>query len=506
MPHGGSKHAVTIPALVVAALLLLVVLSSGWFFRHGYVLYYGDAQAHLDDARRIIDSRTPGYDQLGTVWLPMLPVLLLPFVGNDWLWSTGLAGTIPVGLCFVVLGLCFFLVARELYDSFYIAGLSLACLVLNPNLLYLAAIPMTEVVFLAALLAELLAILKYRSTGNSRWFALAVLASWSMSLTRYDGWFLIPFIGLALVLGRNVRNFKLFLIFAMLAAVGPLYWIGNSWWETGNALDFYNGPYSAKAIQQSKWYPGLRDWLQASHYYFKACQLCSGTALIVLGIVGSAFSVKHRKIFFALAFLCLTPAFYIWSMHSSGGTPIYLPQLWPFSYYNIRYGIGAVPLCALAVGSIALRIPERYRRAAILLPLVAITPWLVHPSPEKWICWKESEVNSVDRRAWTASAATFLNNHYLPGQGILTSAGDVSGIYCRNQIHLSETINIGNGSMWFAATRRPDLFHPMKWAVLQDDDGLAKSLAQTSTPYKQVASFTTSKYSPTLRILEKSNP
>ncbi len=65
------------------------------------LLYYGDAEAHLNIARRIVDSRTPGCDQIGTVWLPLPHLLMLPFVRNDWLWRSGLAGAIPSAICFV---------------------------------------------------------------------------------------------------------------------------------------------------------------------------------------------------------------------------------------------------------------------------------------------------------------------------------------------------------------------------------------------------------------------
>jgi len=37
---------------------------AAWVCRHGYILYWGDAQAHLNAGRSLIDSRTPGYDQL----------------------------------------------------------------------------------------------------------------------------------------------------------------------------------------------------------------------------------------------------------------------------------------------------------------------------------------------------------------------------------------------------------------------------------------------------------
>ena len=54
-------------------LLLAAISASGvlWCSSRGYTLYYGDAEAHLNIARRILDSRTPGPEQLGTVWLPL---------------------------------------------------------------------------------------------------------------------------------------------------------------------------------------------------------------------------------------------------------------------------------------------------------------------------------------------------------------------------------------------------------------------------------------------------
>ncbi len=130
----------------------------------------------------------------------MLHVLCLPFVGNDWLWSTGLAGTLPVAMCFVLAGTGFYLAARLAYRDGLAAAVVVACFALNPNLLYLASIPMTEVVFFAGLAVLLFALFAFRE--SQRWYliVLGAVASCSMSLTRYDGWFLIPFAGLAFAL------------------------------------------------------------------------------------------------------------------------------------------------------------------------------------------------------------------------------------------------------------------------------------------------------------------
>jgi hypothetical protein len=91
------------PVVFTAIMAALVSECSVWLsWRQGWTLYYGDAEAHLNIARRIIDSRTPGYPQFGTVWLPGLHALLLPLVKRDDLWRTGLAGAIPPAVCFVI--------------------------------------------------------------------------------------------------------------------------------------------------------------------------------------------------------------------------------------------------------------------------------------------------------------------------------------------------------------------------------------------------------------------
>ncbi len=493
-------------ALVVCSLALLVAAAGWWVFQHDYTLYYGDAESHLNISRSLIDSRTPGYDQLGTVWLPMLHVICLPFVGNDWLWLSGLAGTLPVSFCFVTAGTCFYLAARESYRSAAAAAVVVICFALNPNVLYLATIPMTEIVFLAALSVVLLGLLRFRATQRCGWIVLILFASWSLSLTRYDGWFLIPFIGFWLLgLTQHRRRLLVFFLFEAAACLAPLYWIAHNWWETGNALAFYNGPYSPIAIQKHQSYPGYQDWSAAIHYYCRTGELCAGLGLILLGVIGAVVAYS-REVLQPLLFLSLTPLFYMWSMHSSGGTPIHIPPLWPFTYYNSRYGIAVVVLCAFAAGAIVLAVPQRWKRFSLLIPLMALAPWLLHPSREHWICWKESQVNSVDRRAWTNAGAKFLEMNYERGQGILSSTGDVTGIYRSAGIHLSETLNIGNGPMWFLATTRPDLYHPNLWAVVQAGDGLSTSLVGRSAPYSQVQTISTSKFSPDLQILERSTP
>src|ERR1700686_4764965 len=71
------------------------VFSFLFYFRYGDVLLYGDAVAHLNIARRVFDSKTPGLLQLGTVWLPLPHLLMIPFLISDEMWQSGIAGSIP---------------------------------------------------------------------------------------------------------------------------------------------------------------------------------------------------------------------------------------------------------------------------------------------------------------------------------------------------------------------------------------------------------------------------
>jgi hypothetical protein len=498
-------HKLIEAAALLSALVLLAVTAAIWCYRSGYILYYGDAQAHLNISRSIIDSRTPGYDQLGTVWLPVLHVICLPLVGDMNLWLTGLAGTIPVSICFIAAGCFFYYAAKEVYGARLPAAVVVACLALNPNVLYLSVIPMTEIVFAAGLGALLFSIFRFRNTQERRWVLLGIAASWFMSLTRYDGWFLVPFSALAFALAAKQRRVAMLILFGCIAALAPLYWCAHNWWETGNALDFYNGPYSARAIQGGRSYPGYHDWIAAAHYYWTAGELCAGWPLVVLGAAGAICAVLKR-VFLPLLFLLLIPVFYIWSIHSSG-LPIHVPGLWPHSYYNTRYGIAVVFLAAFAAGAVVLLFRQRLRACAWLLPVIAIFPWLAHPSAENVICWKESQVNSDSRRAWTAAAANYFRQHYVPGEGIFTTSGtgDIAGIFCRARIPLSEVLHEGNGPAWLAAKTRPDLLHRQLWAVTQRGDLLSRALQRFPEVYASVLTIDT-KDDPELRIARRAAP
>ena len=233
---------------IAIVILLLAPLSTAavlWCGARGYTLSYGDAEAHLNIARRVLDSRTPSPEQLGTVWLPLPHLLMIPFIRNDAWWRSGMAGAIPVAVCFVVAGAFLFAAARRLFTS-SAAGYTAALLfALNPNMLYLQSTPMTEPVFAACVAVLLWTTIWYRDSLSVPALLAMAVASNAASLTRYEGWFLIPF--MILYVGIASRKISLAIVFGALAALGPLAWLAHNQYYYSNALEFYNGEYSPGA-------------------------------------------------------------------------------------------------------------------------------------------------------------------------------------------------------------------------------------------------------------------
>ena len=147
-----ARQAVARRALVPVALAAAGagVLAAVHYHRLGLTLSHYDARGHLVVARRIFDSITPGWQQIGAVWLPLPHLLNALPVQIDLFYRTGASA---VALSILV-------VCRR-----HAARSRGSCLPspnrvsprspprrssrLNPNVLYLQSTPMTEPLLLA---------------------------------------------------------------------------------------------------------------------------------------------------------------------------------------------------------------------------------------------------------------------------------------------------------------------------------------------------------------------
>jgi len=268
-------------------------------------------------------------------------------------------------------------------------------------------------------------------------------------------------------------------VFSILAILGPLAWLAYNGWYWGDFLEFYRGPSSSKAIQGAASYPGDHNWAVSWLQFRTAARLCLGWPLLWIGLAGAVGAVLRRTLW-PLVLLLLPPAFYVWSIHS-GSTPIHVPSLFPFSYYNTRYGLAMLPLAAFGAAALVAWTPSRLRAIAALAVIgIGVAPWMMERRLEACITWKESLVNSMARRAWTSETAEFLRSNYRPHSGIFTTFGDVTGIFQRVGIPLRDTLTWDNSAYWTAAAARPDLFLREEWAVAFGGDRVQSAIIRAS--------------------------
>jgi hypothetical protein len=56
-------------------------------------------------------------------------------------------------------------------------------------------------------------------------------------------------LGRMFAIAARRKRIAVVMLFSVLAGLGPLFVLGHHWWLTGDALAFYRGPYSPRAIQ-----------------------------------------------------------------------------------------------------------------------------------------------------------------------------------------------------------------------------------------------------------------
>jgi hypothetical protein len=472
---------VGIVAIIVSAVSFFVYVS------RGELMLYGDAVAHINIARRVFDSRTPGLLQLGTVWLPLPHLLMMPFLLSEWLWRTGVGGSIPSMMAFVLGSAGVFRLVRGGLsfpgkpDAVARGAAWLAALVflLNPNLIYMQATAMTEALYLALFVWAVVffnefvqrrafpsaGIEKEGSKQEARllWSGLCLAGA---ALTRYDGWLAGGVMGFAAltmaVRARSSPERRLLVKFCVVIALAPIFWLAYNSVIYRNPLEFANGPYSARAIELKTAqpgappHPGTHSLPVAALYFLKSSQLnlAEGplqTVWVLIGLAAILLTLVSARHISSLLLLWVPLPFYMLSI-AYGGVPLFMPVWWPFSHYNVRYGLQLLPAFAVSAGVvlyflIGLLRMQRDRRllAALFVMIVASSYAMVWRS--RPLCYREAWDNSVTRIALERAVADQLEM-LPPGSSILMYLGDHVGALQDAGIPLRRTINEGNHRVW----------------------------------------------------------
>ena len=224
------------------------------FFSNGLGLAYNDARSHLDIGRRVVEGLKPGLAQLGSVWLPLPHLLMVPTIWNDFMWHSGLAGALPSMISFVATSLIIYQFLKSLGVNLLARIIGVVVFVANINVLYLQSTAMTELLLIATMTAGVYELVKWHKTNDLP--SLVRSAFWIMlsTLVRYDGWFLLVVAsGLVGFQTLRTKGYKTMegsvILFCTLAAFGITLWLLWNLLIFKDPLYFAFGPFSARAQQ-----------------------------------------------------------------------------------------------------------------------------------------------------------------------------------------------------------------------------------------------------------------
>src|SRR5581483_6304768 len=535
--------------LVLIAAICASISSYLYFSRLGVTNIYGDGLYHLNTARKMVDSSLPTlwdrYVQLGSPWLPLPHLLMLPFIGKDYMWRTGLAGGIVSMISFVIAAFLVYKLALAYYsdrteNAQRVALISAAIFIFNPSNLYMQTTPMTELPFMVIFVAGIFALQIWAMNQKLRWLMASAFLLTLGTITRYEGWALLPFAGITVLLASNRIGWRKLIdggIWGIIAAVGPVYWFWHNWAIYGNALEFYNGPYSARGIYGRS--NGSYDWVNVSYHSIKGSLLvaavtailCVTLAVFVLGISGYiteiynrfAWRPASRKRFvidayvrefiakrqewsrYLPTFLLIIPfCFLVYSLYRN---EIQIIPLVMISLYNVRYGL--MHLIPAAIFAPAVIFLCNAKRRGIVLALVGLVVALqygiiAHDGLLKMEIVQEPLRNNVNSPEWRNKEKLdkFLLEH-PPKANILMESGYLGSSVLKGGLQFRDIIYDGDARFYKIDREIPS---DVQTVIMKDGDSLWQKFHDDPAFNKEFHSVFTSPGNPILIVYERKNP
>jgi len=434
------------PKTLAIAGVALGVLAAWYYARQGLTLSHYDAKAHLVVARRVLDSLTPEYSQIGAVWLPLPHLLNLLPVQLDFFYRTGASG---VAISVLSFGLACYAIARivlQVTGSRIGALAAVALFAFDPDILYLQSTPMTEPLLFGLTLLSVSLVADWVAAGGEREPKAAGWTLVAACLTRYEAWFVtaalvaLAFVALlrrGLSLSNAMRytaNLAAYPALAVVAFVLHSRFTIGEWFVTGGF--FVTDPRTLGRP--------LASFLQVSY----GIRQLVNDPLVAMSVAGVLFvairSLRKRERSADLVVLALTAFLVLPTYAFFEGHPFRMR-------YMIAPIVAVAVFCGIALGSLR----PRWRTAAAmamalllvatLRPLNAAAPMLLEAQWDK--------PNSIGRHAVTECLMRDYH-HEL----ILASMGSLAHYMqelSQEGIHIRDFVHEGNLPYWQEAIESP---------------------------------------------------
>jgi len=449
-------------AAVAAILGALVALH---YHRLGLTLTHYDARGHLVVARRIADSITPGWQQIGAVWLPLPHLLNAAPVQIDLFYRTGASAVALSIVSFAIATASIAWIGAAITESLPAGVAGAVVFALNPNVLYLQSTPMTEPLLLACVLLAVALLIEHtaadqhvapeRTCSSAATNAIGVAFALAC-LTRYEAW---PVTAVALlgaiwsrwrrgdvlsIAARETVRTAAYPAAALVAFSIFSRIVVGQWFVSG---DFF--------VPENK---SLGDPMLALKEIAWGARVLSGPLLVWIGVAGFAWLIACglciRKRAAALVAVSLVAMAAVpWAAFVKGH---------PF---RVRY---AVPLIAVeAIGAAALAGISRRTRVAAAFAVVAVAAFELRPldASAPMVVEAQWDRPNLAERARITSCLGAPQS----GEKIMASMGSL-GHYMQEAstagFQIRDFLHEGNGDLWLAALDGPRPF--ARWIAIEE--------------------------------------
>lgn len=481
-------------ALAIIVYLLILISIGGFLFYYfnGLGLAYNDARSHLDIGRRVVEGLKPGAAQLGSVWLPLNHVLMIPTIWNDFMWHSGLSGAIVSMASFVVTGVLIYKFLEQIGVKLFGRIVGVVIFATNINILYLQSTAMTELLLIAVMTAGVYELMLWHKTGQV--LNLIKSAFWIMlsTLVRYDGWFLFIFASGLIVLevfrksGYKFSSYRkiegTYILFGTLGALGIMLWFLWNLLIFKDALYFALGPYSAHAQQQQLDQAGnlltKGNVLNSIQTYLYALFYNSNTFIAILGFFGSLVFLFDKKISTGIKFSALAlMAPFIFNILALylGFSVLFIQGINGNTWFNVRYGIMMLPSIAIFVGFLVDKLKSLRLTIFGLIIFVLFFQFTSYDA----VTIDDARVGSSQKNVSEVSG--WLEQNAKDKDGfVLISAASHDAIIFSSGLPMSKFIHEGTGGYWESATTNPERW--ARWIIMRsydDNDASWKTVSKT---------------------------
>ncbi len=461
--------------VLLAILAAISGISYLVYLNNGLGLSYNDARSHLDIGRRVVENLKPGFAQLGSVWLPLPHLLMVPTVWSDFMWHSGLSGAIQSMVSFVATALIIYTYLKRLGISALGRLTAVTVFTANLNVLYMQSTAMTELLLIATMTAASFELLVWYQKNNL--LNLVMASFWVMlaTLVRYDGWFLFLMMGIFVFLHTYKKlGFKAaegkFVFFSTLGGLGIFLWFLWNLVIFKDPLYFIYGPYAAYTQQTQLEAAGnlltKGNLLFSIQVYLYALAYNSNTFLLILGFIGSLIFFLDKKFSAGVklaSFSLFAPLLFNILALYMGQSVLFIQGLSGNTWFNVRYGIVLMPAVAIFTGYL---IQKAGKLKYGFLGLILLMAFFIFTSQDA-VTIDDARVGSSQKNVSEVSG--WLNRNAKEKEGfVLISAASHDAIIFSSGLPMKKFIHEGTGSYWIAATSSPDRW--ARWIIMRTND------------------------------------